>query len=243
MLTRTPAVPRGKAVRFEDDDLDDNDVLFLDNHDITVQDAEGYKIYHLRPKYTFKTTQLREAFLQRVRERVLLGRCRVDEIHSGGRLVARMTVVRFWRKEADDDGPTLAFLGRDAVQQEWHLSEFEQVPTAPQANVVGLLERHNSDETVVFVFGRPARSPGSPRHRRSFSFGSWRRRKSSTPSVVMVEGQQLNGDGGMPSASADGELGLAALEPVTEDDLQSDAERFRTLFRRHHPSTAIIAVQ
>src|SRR5690348_6710993 len=88
-------VPRG-CIRFEDDDLADKAVSFLDAHDITVHNSEGYKVYRLHAIYQFVTVPQREDFLVQVRERELLGRYFAETVTQRKSIIAQHKVVRIW---------------------------------------------------------------------------------------------------------------------------------------------------
>src|SRR5688500_13519227 len=103
-------------------------VSFLDAHDITVQNSEGYKVYRAYSSYEFGTVPHREEFLVNVRERRLLGRYFAERVLHGGTLVAQQKVVRLWKKTASQTSQktTLSFLGRDGTQYEWPLVDFRR---------------------------------------------------------------------------------------------------------------------
>jgi hypothetical protein len=125
-----PAVPRGK-IWFEDEDMDDRSVSFLEPHDITVQNAEGYKVYRAYSLYEFSAVEHREQFLVHARERQLLGRYFADKIWDKGELVAQQKVIRLWKKTASRESQrtTLAFIGRDEKPYERPLVDFRRSPT------------------------------------------------------------------------------------------------------------------
>ncbi|KAK4149814.1 hypothetical protein C8A00DRAFT_18552 [Chaetomidium leptoderma] len=128
-------------VSFEDEDLDDLSVAFLDAHDITVQNAEGYKVYRAYSIYEFGTVAHREEFLVHVRERQLLGRYFAEKIWEKGDLIAQQKVVRLWRKTTSRESQTttLAFIGRDERPYERPLVDFRRSPMV-RGNHVDLVD-------------------------------------------------------------------------------------------------------
>jgi hypothetical protein len=171
-------VPRGSScLKFEDDDLNDMSVSFLDAHDITVHNFEGHKVYRLRPSYVFETLQGRENFLIKVREREHLDKFYVEKIFHRGDLVAQYKVVRLWKKVVETKAKqtayytTLAFLGRDGKPYELSLVDFHRCPQL-QGNKVELISSEDGMRTV-FEFGRPLSQVRERRRsRRSLSLSS-----------------------------------------------------------------------
>jgi hypothetical protein len=170
------SVPRGN-IWFEDEDLEDLSVSFLEPHDITIQNEEGYKVYRSYSIYQFGTVAHREEFLVHVRERQLLGRYFAEKIWEGRDLIAQQKVVRLWRKTTSRESQktTLSFIGRDERPYERALVDFRRSPTlrdnrAELADVVG-----SSKTTLEF------RRPPRPARTRSRLFGS---RSRSAASLV-----------------------------------------------------------
>lgn len=171
-------VPRG-TVRFEDNSLDDRSVVFLDAHDITIQDAKGYRINRVHAEYQFESTEAREMFLLKVRERELLGRYFARAvIWQNGKVITQEKVIRIWKKVFDASGGispaprpggprervTVSFLGRTQQYFELPLGDFKRNPMqdGPGNNRI-TIERLSDSRGIVFEFD-------PPKHRRSSSF-------------------------------------------------------------------------
>jgi hypothetical protein len=170
-----PTVPRGN-IWFEDEDLEDVSVSFLEAHDITIQNSEGYKVYRSYSLYQFGTVEDRELFLVHVRERQLLGRYFAEKIWERGELIAQQKVVRLWKKttRGESQKTTLSFIGRDEKPYERPLVDFSRSPTLRE-NRVDLMA---GGSKTTLEFRRP---PSQPR-RGSSLFG--RRSRSSTSSTA-----------------------------------------------------------
>lgn len=199
-------VPRGN-IWFEDEDLGDLSVSFLEAHDITVENEEGYKVYRAYSVYAFSTVEHREQFLVHVRERQLLGRFLAEKVWEKGDLIAQQKVVRLWKKTAPSPKEmpkiTLSFIGRDEKPYERSLGEFHRKP-AVRGNRVDLIDAASKSKTTLEF------SPSPKQLKRKWGmFGSGS--KSST------------------SSSTTETEGGAGLEP--------DAARFAAAFEAHHPST------
>ncbi|KAM7197488.1 hypothetical protein V8F20_006633 [Naviculisporaceae sp. PSN 640] len=182
-LEVTHRIPRS-CLRFEDDNLNDKQVHFLDPHPITVvRTGKGHEVFFLHAKYEFTSVEYREDFISRMLERELLGRFYAEEILYRGLLHAQGTVVRLWRK-GEDTGPSspgsnndkknvvtrLTYLAREERQWEWDLKNFERrVDVDEVAGRVTLVEADQGTEKaslVIIKFTPPPRT-----------------RKQSTPNV------------------------------------------------------------
>jgi hypothetical protein len=140
MLTKPLTVPRGN-IWFEDEDLEDVSVSFLEAHDITVQNSEGYKVYRSYSLYQFGT------------------------VWEKGELIAQQKVVRLWKKtvRGESQKTTLSFIGRDEKPYERPLVDFSRSPTLRE-NRVDLVA---GGSKTTLEFRRP---PSQPR-RGSSLFG------------------------------------------------------------------------
>ncbi|EAQ85488.1 predicted protein [Chaetomium globosum CBS 148.51] len=178
--------PRGN-IWFEDEDLEDLSVSFLEAHDITIQDAEGYKVYRSYSIYQFGTVAHREEFLVHVRERQLLGRYFAEKIWERGELIAQQKVVRLWRKTTSRESQktTLSFIGRDERPYERPLVDFRRSPTLRE-NRVDLVDVVGGGKTTV-EFRRPPKPPKT----KSKLFGS---RSKSTTSLTSEGGTNYDLD-------------------------------------------------
>ncbi|KXJ93779.1 hypothetical protein Micbo1qcDRAFT_220407 [Microdochium bolleyi] len=207
----THRIPRG-AIRFEDNSLADCTVVFLDAHDITIQDEKGYRINRVHAEYQFDSAEARELFLLRVRERELLGRYFARAVlWQSGRVVTQEKVIRIWKKVPDvsagaSPGPkplgvrdrvTVSFLGREQQYFELPLGDFKRNPRqdGPGNNRV-TIERLGDGFGIVFEFDPPVQ-------RRSSSFN------------------RMLGFSSPPRTPRTGE-----------------AEAFRDTFMEHHPATS-----
>ncbi|KAH6843418.1 hypothetical protein B0I37DRAFT_313771 [Chaetomium sp. MPI-CAGE-AT-0009] len=182
----SPTVPRGN-IWFEDEDLEDLSVSFLEAHDITIQNAEGYKVYRSYSIYQFGTVAHRENFLVHVRERQLLGRYFAEKIWERGELIAQQKVVRLWRKTTSRESQktTLSFIGRDERPYERPVVDFRRSPTLRE-NRVELVEVVGGSKTTLEF-----RRPPKPARKRSRIFGS---RSKSSASLVSEDGTNDDSD-------------------------------------------------
>ncbi|KAM7203327.1 hypothetical protein V8F33_002318 [Rhypophila sp. PSN 637] len=129
-LEITHRIPRS-CLRFEDDNLSDKQVHFLDAHPITVvQKGKGHEVYFLHAKYEFDSVAHREDFIARMLERELLGRFYAEEILYRGKLHAQGKVVRLWLKREEKTSEQmvtkLTYLAREERQWEWDLDRFDR---------------------------------------------------------------------------------------------------------------------
>jgi hypothetical protein len=179
-------VPRGH-IWFEDEDLEDLSVSFLEAHDFTVQNAEGYKVYRAYSIYEFGNVGHREEFLVHVRERQLLGRYFAEKIWEKGDLIAQQKVVRLWKKTASRESQktTLSFIGRDEKPYERALVDFRRSPTL-RGDRVDLVDLMGGATTTLEC--RPI--PKAPKPKRRL-FGSRPRTSSSS---VSEEGGTIQSD-------------------------------------------------
>ncbi|KAK4096927.1 hypothetical protein N658DRAFT_510810 [Parathielavia hyrcaniae] len=176
----THRIPRGN-IWFEDEDMEDRSVSFLEPHDITVQNAEGYKVYRAYSLYEFGTVEHRELFLVSVRERELLGRYCADKIWEKGELIAQQKVVRLWKKKASDmsQKTTLAFIGRDEKPYERPLVDFRRSP-ALRADRVELVDVVRGTNTT-FEFRPPPKGQQGKAPKAKWKFGSSKSKGSAPP--------------------------------------------------------------
>ncbi|KAH6618364.1 hypothetical protein B0J18DRAFT_371397 [Chaetomium sp. MPI-SDFR-AT-0129] len=203
------AIPRG-SIWFEDEDLDDRSVSFLQAHDITIENTAGFTVYRCFSLYHFASVADRESFLVNVRERQLLGRFLVDKISARGELVAQQKVVRLWNKVTTAVGAreviktTVAFIGRDGKPYEKGLGEFRRSASLPKESRVELVEVA-SGMKLTLEFRRAGK--GTTEKEKKGLFGG--RRGSTASSLV---------------EAAPGKT--------------SDAAQFKKIFEANHPSTA-----
>jgi len=139
--------------------MDDLSVSFLEPHDITVQNAEGFKVYRAFTCYAFAKVEQREQFLIHARERELLGRYFADKIWERGELIAQQKVVRLWKKTISKESQktTLAFIGRDEKPYERPLVDFRRSPTV-RDNKVELIDVVSGMKTTLEC-RRPPKPP------------------------------------------------------------------------------------
>ncbi|ROV92740.1 hypothetical protein VMCG_09036 [Cytospora schulzeri] len=109
-----------------DDDIRAKTVHFLSQHEITVEDNDGFRIYYLDPTYTFTSSSICKQFISKVRERELIETFLPKEIYRGNERRARLKVLRIWRKYEDTNPSrplvTISFLDRNEGRQtEWDL--------------------------------------------------------------------------------------------------------------------------
>jgi hypothetical protein len=96
-------------------------VYFLSEHEVTVEDDGGFRIYKVEPTYRFETQRDCELFISKVRERDLVGTFMPAEVLAVGpggdmRILSREKVLRFWKREGGPrEGNTRASWG-SAVQ-------------------------------------------------------------------------------------------------------------------------------
>lgn len=159
--------------------MDDLSVSFLEPHDITVQNSEGYKVYRAYSIYEFGTVDHREEFLVHVRERELLGRYFVEKIWERGELIAQQRVVRLWRKTTSRESQktTLSFICRDEKPYERPLVDFRRSPTV-RGNRVELVDVVGGSKTTL-----ECRPPPKPSKGKRFGMFGKRGSKESTTST------------------------------------------------------------
>ncbi|KAF7545324.1 hypothetical protein G7Z17_g9262 [Cylindrodendrum hubeiense] len=111
--------------------LDGNEVSFLEKQLLTVESDTQYTIYLVDPQYTFRDTASCNLFMNRVRERTLLGSFLAKEIiesnpsaSTGGLLcfspsvsrglsLARRKIVRLWERENENTNPIITLTFHD----------------------------------------------------------------------------------------------------------------------------------
>ncbi len=157
--------------------MDDLSVSFLEPHDITVQNAEGFKVYRAFTCYAFAKVEQREQFLIHARERELLGRYFADRIWERGELIAQQKVVRLWKKTISKESQktTLAFIGRDEKPYERPLVDFRRSPMV-RDNRVELIDVVSGMKTTV-EFRKPPKAPKG-------KWGVFSSRKNSSASSI-----------------------------------------------------------
>lgn len=87
-----------------DGDVRARRVNFLAQHEVTVEDRDGFRIYCVDPTYVFGSSANCASFISKVRERELVGTFLPREIRRGGETRARAKVLRVWRKSNDGVG-------------------------------------------------------------------------------------------------------------------------------------------
>lgn len=88
-----------------------NCVSFLTPHTITVIDKLGYHLYNIVPKYRFQEPEHCKRFHETFRERDYLGTPHeAVMITSGGEVLARRQVIKFWKRRDRLDVVTMTFL-------------------------------------------------------------------------------------------------------------------------------------
>lgn len=87
-----------------DGDVRARRVNFLAQHEVTVEDRDGFRIYSVDPTYVFGSSANCASFISKVRERELVGTFLPREIRRGGETRARAKVLRVWRKSNDGVG-------------------------------------------------------------------------------------------------------------------------------------------
>ncbi|KAI3398219.1 hypothetical protein diail_9696 [Diaporthe ilicicola] len=119
-----------------DGDVRAKRVNFLAQHEITVEDRDGFRIYCLDPTYVFGSSANCKSFISKVRERELIETFLPREIRRGGETRARAKVLRVWRKyEGAGAGPprplvTLGFHDRvDSRQVELDVRLYDRSVT------------------------------------------------------------------------------------------------------------------
>ncbi|KAM7210579.1 hypothetical protein V8F06_014038 [Rhypophila decipiens] len=215
-LEITHRIPRS-CLRFEDDNLSDKQVHFLDAHPITVvQKGKGHEVYFLHAKYEFDSVAHREDFIARMLERDLLGRFYAEEILYRGKLHAQGKVVRLWRKREEKASEhivtKLTYLAREERQWEWDLDRFgRRVEVDEHAGRVTLAEVDSSGPAnlVVLKFTPPPKT-----------------RKQSAP--IMTDDKRHSSI----TTSSEG-----SGSNTTSSEIKSDAERFRDIWKVYHPSS------
>lgn len=81
-----------------DGDVRARRVNFLAQHEVTVEDRDGFRIYSVDPTYVFGSSANCASFIAKVRERELVATFLPREIRRGGETRARAKVLRVWRK-------------------------------------------------------------------------------------------------------------------------------------------------
>lgn len=124
-----------------DDDVRAKTVRFLSQHEITVEDKDGFRIYCLDPTYVFSNPADCREFISKVRERELVETFLPKEISRGRDVRARFKVLRIWRKYEGLDSArplvTMSFLDRDEGRQtEWDLELYSRDAQARNKKVV-----------------------------------------------------------------------------------------------------------
>jgi hypothetical protein len=127
-------------------------VYFLTSHTITVTDKEGHHIYKIVPKYTFHESEHCRRFHERIRDREYLGTPHeAVDITSGGEVLARRQVIKFWRRDRTE-GVTMTFLASSLassignVHTHWELNVRHYLPEA--VYVLPIIRRKNESDTV-----------------------------------------------------------------------------------------------
>ncbi|KAJ0120083.1 hypothetical protein J7T55_000936 [Diaporthe amygdali] len=96
-------------------------VNFLAQHEITVEDRDGFRIYCLDPTYVFGSSTNCKSFISKVRERELIETFLPREIRRGVETRARAKVLRIWRKYEGANPPrplvTMGFHDRTESRQ------------------------------------------------------------------------------------------------------------------------------
>ncbi|KAK4206751.1 hypothetical protein QBC37DRAFT_300142 [Rhypophila decipiens] len=213
-LEITHRIPRS-CLRFEDDNLSDKQVHFLDAHPITVvQKGKGHEVYFLHAKYEFDSVAHREDFIARMLERELLDRFYAEEILYRGKLHAQGKVVRLWRKREEKASEhivtKLTYLAREERQWEWDLDRFgRRVEVDENAGRVTLAEVDSSGPAnlVLLKFTPPPKT-----------------RKQSAP--IMTDDKRPSSI----TTSGEGSGGN-----TTSGESKSDAERFGDIWKAYHP--------
>lgn len=81
-----------------DGDVRARRVNFLAQHEITVEDRDGFRVYCLDPTYVFGSSTNCRSFISKVRERELIDTFLPRVIRRGAETRARAKVLRVWRK-------------------------------------------------------------------------------------------------------------------------------------------------
>ena len=102
MLDRIPFGTKPNA----DGDVRAKRVNFLAQHEVTVEDRDGFRIYCVDPTYVFTSSANCADFISKVRERELVATLLPREIRRGGETRARAKVLRIWRKSGDGGAGT-----------------------------------------------------------------------------------------------------------------------------------------
>lgn len=87
-----------------DGDVRARRVNFLAQHEVTVEDRDGFRIYCVDPTYAFSSSANCASFMAKVRERELVGTFLPREVRRGGETRARAKVLRAWRKPGGGAG-------------------------------------------------------------------------------------------------------------------------------------------
>jgi hypothetical protein len=87
-----------------DGDVRARRVNFLAQHEVTVEDRDGFRVYCVDPTYVFGSSANCKSFISKVRERELVATFLPREIRRGGETRARAKVLRVWRKPGEGAG-------------------------------------------------------------------------------------------------------------------------------------------
>lgn len=136
----THRIPFGTKPTTEDD-VRAKTVYFLSQHEITVEDREGFRIYCLDPTYKFSSASTCKQFISKVRERELIETFLPKEICRNRECRARSKLLRIWRKYEVTNPPrplvTMSFLDRNEGRQtEWDLASCSRDALAKGKKVV-----------------------------------------------------------------------------------------------------------
>lgn len=140
-----------------DDDIRARTVRFLSQHEITVEDKDGFRIYNLDPRYRFSSSGICRQFISKVRERELIETFLPREICRNGECRARFKVLRIWRKHDSASRPgslvTMSFLDRNEGRQtEWDLALYSRDVKAKGKKVVEIW-RVDGSTKLSLAFG------------------------------------------------------------------------------------------
>ncbi|KAG8158403.1 hypothetical protein KVR01_011525 [Diaporthe batatas] len=81
-----------------DGDVRARRVNFLAQHEVTVEDRDGFRVYCVDPTYVFGSSANCASFISKVRERELVATFLPREVRRGAETRARAKVLRVWRK-------------------------------------------------------------------------------------------------------------------------------------------------
>lgn len=102
-----------------DGDVRARRVNFLAQHEVTVEDRDGFRVYSVDPTYAFGSSANCAAFISKVRERELVATFLPREVRRGAETRARAKVLRVWRKaggSAGGPGPLVTLGFHDRVE-------------------------------------------------------------------------------------------------------------------------------